>query len=227
MDKPLINQVSEFGNKVLSILIKYRVVTQGLLRQRFQMSESEIKQEIRNLRTKNLIAGFPFVSGERYYRLTRSACTHFGVSRRLSEKIGVQALKMNYGILHFCFTSSPPRRLLDADELKVVLFGQDVPKPDQKNPQGNFYLEKSSNHVRLGHVYVDCRSDARRLIKKVFSFIDKRRHIQEFRELVAQDRFVVSFVTESTGKAKAIQVAAERKGLKVCPVHICPQLHEF
>ena len=216
-------ELSDLGQKIVTSIGKYRLVTQPLIRQRFDKNEHEVKNEIRRLFQRKLIAGYPFVNNERYYRFTYHACKKLGYPRRLSSAPGIQALKMNYGVLHFCFQPIKPRRILALPQVKTLLYGDDDTPNGQEIKVGQFYIPEDSAYS-LSHVFVDCRSAAPRLVKKAFSFVKARRENRAFREMIIRDEFAVSFVTESEGKAKAIQEAAKRRQLPLCEVHVCPHL---
>lgn len=216
-------ELTNLGEKIVTSIGKYRLVTQPLIRQRFGKNEHEVKNEIRRLFQRKLIAGYPFVNNERYYRFTYHACKKFGFPRRLSSAPGIQALKMNYGILHFCFQPTKPRRILTLAQVQTLLYGDDAKTDNQAIKAGQFYIPDGSG-FSLSHVFVDCRSAAPRLVKKAFSFVKDRRENRAFRELIVRNEFAISFVTESEGKARAIQEAAKRRKLPLCEVHICPHL---
>jgi len=221
---------TEFGEQVLATLRRYRLITQPLLAERFEKTETEVRNEIRRLKDAHLIHGFPFVGGQQYYRFTDSACRRFSLSRRLGRAPGVQALKTDYAILHFSFSVKPPREILTKPQLEYMLTGENDGE-QRSNFGGKFYVDNGDANdqtKRLSQIYVDCRSHSTRLVQKAQSFLSDKWNIPEFRELYKDKRFMFAYVTESKSKADDIQDAWQRRkpGTPI-RIHICPELFQL
>lgn len=219
------DKLTEFGKKIVAVIAKYRLVTQPLLRIRFGKTESEVKNEIRRLTHRGIVASFPFVRGQVYYRLTHRTCIERGLSKRLSGVMGAQSLRMNFGLLDFLFAGNPPRRLLTESELDFLFFGDDLPnpKPSFLRPTDRLYLNTDDQRV-LSHVWIDCRSDARRLISKGHKFMQDRSEHRAFRQMLIDDQFRFTYVTETQGKKDQILEVAERKELSKPIVYVSQEL---
>lgn len=214
--------LTQFGRQFIAVLAKYRVVTQSVLRTRFNQTESQVKNEVRRLTAKGFIERRPFVKGQFYYRLTHRACRKFGLSNRLCSEIGVQGLRIAYGTVHFLATSNPPMKLLRKADVEFLINPDSI--EDLPQITGRFYLDEEDGRRRLGQLFIDCRSSAPRLVKKMSAFVADRKDHIGFRELVARKQLRFCYVAEVSSKADAIVKAALERNLEPPRIHICQDL---
>lgn len=201
---------------IVDLLARMRMATPQLLQQWFGKSANQIKNEIRALRGEWL-ESHPFFGGQVYYRLTESACRRLNVSRRLAGPLGPQALRRDYGVLHFAAHTSPPRKLLTREDWAEFATGEP--------PHSHLYLDTDADQLRIGLIFVDGRSDVAALLRKPSGFMRRRSGHPSLRRLIDNDEFLFAFVTESEGKAESIDQACRRaKFPHAIRLHVCSDL---
>lgn len=222
-------KLTKLGQQTLSLLETFGMVTPAIIESWTKSTKTQVKNELRRLREDELSESFEFLGRSVYYRLTRAATRRLDVSKRLSGPLGPQALRLRYGLLHFCAQFRPARPPLNHSQLERVwnAYGE-----RSAEIVGNFYVDIQSTKTgpvyRLGHVFVDCGAEPINLVRKVSAFIEKRRSSKAFRELVANGEFLTAFVVESKGKATAVVSAAKtaKLGLPI-RTNVCPELEQL
>ncbi|MCA9124046.1 MAG: hypothetical protein H6822_19215 [Planctomycetaceae bacterium] len=214
-------------NEVLDLLVDWRFVTPTLLERYLTRTPTQVKNELRRLRNKELVESYSFIGKQVYYRLTPAACRSLGVSRRHAGPLGPQAIRQYYGMLDFAAATTPPRHFLSKEDWLSI--SQALNATAAQMPRGFLYFDLSKQEgeeqVRLGKVYVDGRAEPASLLNKARRFIAAHRSNSAIRKLVTQDDFLFAFVTESEGKADAIAEAAERaEFVEPIRLHVSPDL---
>ena len=126
-------------NAVVGLLLQHRLATPHLLSRLLGRNDTQIKNDLRHLRRKQVIESFPFIGKQVYYRLTEPTCRQLGVSRRYAGPPGPQAIRQYFGLLHFSAHQTPPRHFLtDADWHQLAV---DYEQPGINKPSGELYLD--------------------------------------------------------------------------------------
>lgn len=220
--------MTELGTQILRLLEQRRLVTPRILQEWFAKTPNQIKAELRRLRRDELIDSHPFVGKQVYYRLTDSACRKANVSRRLSGPLGPQALRRDFGLLHFAAACQPPRRFVNEPQWRKLAqrLGE---KNANKPPSRQLYLDyeptRSEKPFLIGLALVDGRTEPASLLRKPAAFVSQYRDDALLRKLITAEDFLFAFITESQGKAESL---ANAYPAAIIPgpirLHVCSDL---
>ena len=134
------------------------------------------------------------------FRLTAKAAKMLGFPARAARPLGRNALIGRYGLQWFIEVDGGDQRWLCNPREYPEVFAASA----QRASRTKFYVEKRDGGTVMGIAVVDLGSDARRMTRRVTDLLD--RYLQEgwINDLIAADRFEVSFLTISQGKADAL-----------------------
>ena len=158
------------------------------------------EKELKNLQPDSL-------DGKRTsYRLTRKSARMLGFPESATRRLGQTALIRRYAIQWFTEVDRKAERWLCNPREYPELFSVDA----HRLPRGNFYVECVNQENRLGFVIEDFGSDVRRIVRRAIDHLDRFLEHGWFDDLIAGERFAISFLTVTQAKARSLERQFER-----------------
>lgn len=194
--------------EILDHLRRYRMTTREVLHRLF-FSDSELNAVTKvtsRMVDHRFLNRYELYSGRSYFVVGPESAKLLGLSPKKCKPIGTQALPREYGILLFsCMTDTPRERLL------VSELHERLPNfTGKRSDCGHYYLDNDGQHIRLAHIRVDQGGPPDHVIRKCREDLEMQIRVTAIRELIEQDRFLISIITATEEKAAAIREAIER-----------------
>lgn len=142
----------------------------------------------------------------KYFRLTSEAARMLGFSPTVARPLGRTSLIRRYAIQWFIEVDGKDRRWLCNPRDYPDLF----PIGNHRLPRANFYLENRDGVTEVGFAVEDFGSDTRRITRRAAGLLERFLQHGWFDELIAADRFSISFLTITEGKAQALEKQFQR-----------------
>lgn len=186
---------------------RYRLTTRDVLHRLFfpEATPNAVTKVTSRLCRSGFLNRFDLYESRDYFVLGPEAARLLGAPAKRTEGLGVQALPIEFAVLLFCAGAGHRERLTRA-ELQAHHPGVLVPGVDASR----YYLDRDGGKTRLAAIRVDCGGSADHVARKCRDDLDRRLEHDAFRDLVANDRFMIAVVTAREEKARAIHRALER-----------------
>ncbi len=173
-----------------------RVVATQLLPGR---SMNAVAKVTARLCSAQILTRYVLVPPENYFRLGCKTIGSLGVSSRLSEPLGPQALPTDFATLVYATSGNARRRRLTADE--VAQYMPWLPDELSHSP----YCVDAKGQLEL--VRVDLGGSPQHVARKTTKASHERLDVPQISELATANRFQVVVLTTSEEKSKAISKA--------------------
>ncbi len=173
-----------------------RVVAAHLLPGR---SLNAVAKVTARLCSSQILNRYILVPPENYFRLGCQAIRSLGLSARLGEPLGPQALPTDYATLIYATRGNARRRRLTADEVNEYMPW--LPDDLSHSP----YCVDAKGQLEL--VRVDLGGSPQHVARKTTQASHDRLDVPQIAELAAASRFQVVVLTTSEEKSKAISKA--------------------
>ena len=134
-------------------------------------------------------------------------------TRRSSTPLSLRSLVRAYAVTMFC-TDSRSRTLVTRQDIADYfpdLFRHGLPS--------GYYIERSNETIRLGHVRIDAgESKTKRIVAGTERVLHKRREESGFRQLIDAEQFEVSWIVPTHAKQRRLM--EELQPLAASGVHL-------
>lgn len=187
---------------------RYRLTTREVLHRLFfpEVKPNAVTKVTSRLCEAGFLKRFDLYESRDYFVLGPEAARLLGVSAKRTEELGVQALPIAYATLLFC-TGAGDRERLTREELRTHHPSILVPGVDASH----YYLDRDGGKTRLTALRVDCGGPPDHVARKCREDLDRRLEHPAFRDLVANDQFMIAILTGREEKAGAIHEALKRR----------------
>lgn len=203
--------VTDRDARIFEHVLRFRITTYEALKRLF-FSENgldAVKSWSRRMQTGGYLESAHLLAPRRYYYLTPKAVRLLGASDKVARALGGGALLRSYGILAFCCMQERVRRKLSRQEFEGTL--PELVQPNLVASSMSYYLDDEQpdperpNKRRLGFILVDSGRDSRRIRTQVRHVIAERFRFPAWRQLLADDRFILTVITVSPQRKEAIE----------------------
>jgi hypothetical protein len=202
--------VTERDERILAHVLRFRVTTYEALKRLFfpENGLDAVKSWVRRMQTGGYLRSAHLLAPRRYYYLTPKAARLFGASDKVARDLEGGGLLRVYGILAYCCMEGRVRRKLSRQEFEGTL--PELVQPSLVASSTSYYLDDDEvlgrpSKRRLGFVLVDSGRASRRIHSQVRHVIAERFKFPEWRQLFADDRFILAIVTVSPQRKEAIE----------------------
>ncbi|MEZ6100709.1 MAG: hypothetical protein R3E01_17200 [Pirellulaceae bacterium] len=186
---------------IVELVRRYRLATNRIIASQLLPGRSlnAVAKVTARLCSNQILSRYVLVPPETYFRLGSQAVNSLGLSARLSEPLGPQALPTDYATLVYATSGSARRRRLIADE--VTEYMPWLPRDLSQSP----YCVDAKGQLEL--VRVDLGGSPQHVARKTTQASHERLDVPQISELAAASRFQVVVLTTSEEKSKAISKA--------------------
>ncbi|MFO0849898.1 MAG: hypothetical protein U0871_15285 [Gemmataceae bacterium] len=214
--------MTERDSAILSLVVRYGLVTPGVLHEPFfgDCTPKAVERVITRLLGDDLLRSQPLFGQQCCYTLTPKAARLLGLDeKRYQLPLGPASVVKNYGILHFCYSGKPPRKRMTVDEFRTRFSGLDA----RGMSHDRYYLDDFS---RLSLFVCDHGADWRRLTRKVRKEADRRKELPAWKPFFAGRLFSVTLLASSAHKTARLTRALAAEPFPVI-VATVPDLARF
>jgi hypothetical protein len=186
---------------------RYRLTTREVLHRLFfpEVKPNAVTKVTSRLCDGGFLRRFDLYESRDYFVLGPEAARILGVPQKRTEELGVQARPIEYATLLFC-TGAGDRERLTRDELKAHHPSILVPGVDSSH----YYLDRDGGKTRLASIRVDCGGPPDHVARKCRDDLDRRLEHDAFKDLIANDQFMIAILTGREEKASAIHETLKR-----------------
>ena len=136
-----------------------------------------------------------------YYRLTPLGTKALGISADYATALKKQGRVRRYAITWFIHGDRPGERTLFNPRDHPEVF----PVSGHSLPKHPFYFDRADDHLRIGFILVDHSANVRRTVHKTLKPLGRFLSRGWFDDYIRTERFVVTILTFSSGRANAIR----------------------
>ncbi len=190
---------------ILQHLRLYHLTTREVLhRLFFQDAElNAVTKVTSRLVDHGFLNRYELPGGRSYFVFGNEGVKLFGASPKHTRAFGAQALPREYGILHFCCMSQPPREKLPTGEVLAKM-------PDVQGKRldpSHYYLDRDGENTRLGHMRVVLSGPPDYIVRKCREDVEAYQGCASLSDLIAKDKLLLALLVATPERAAVTKEA--------------------
>jgi len=191
---------------LIDFVVRYRLATNRVIGEQLMAGRSAnaVAKVTARLCSAGILSRYVLIPPEAYFRLGNSAISSLGLSARLTEPLGPQALPGEFATLIYSTSGNARRRRLTSTELAQYMPW--LPRDLAHSP----YCVDATGRLEL--IRVDLGGSPLHVARKTTVAAHDRLDVPQISELAGASRFQVAVLTTSDEKARAIAKALAASG---------------